>query len=74
LALLLPPEAEETFLYRLLAQLDVFAVWSLIIMAAGFSVYAGVKREKAYWATFGLWAVWVLASSALGGAVHFGPR
>jgi hypothetical protein len=74
LALLLSPDAEETFLYRLLAQADLFAVWSLIIMAIGFSVYSGVKRNTSYWATFGLWAAWVLASSALGGALHFGPR
>lgn len=74
LALLLPPDAEETFLYRLLAQADLFAVWSLVIMAVGFSVYSGVKRSTSYWATFGLWAAWILASSALGGALHFGPR
>lgn len=74
LALLLSPDAEETFLYRLLAQADLFAVWSLVIMAVGFSVYSGVKRNTSYWATFGLWAAWILASSALGGALHFGPR
>lgn len=74
LALLLSTDAEETFLYRLLAQADLFAIWSLVIMAVGFSVYSGVKRKTSYWATFGLWAAWILASSALGGAVHFGPR
>lgn len=74
LALALSTDLEGTFLYRLLAQADLFAVWSLIIMAVGFSVYGGVKRNTSYWATFGLWAAWVLANSALGGAVHLGPR
>lgn len=74
LALMLSPEAEETFLFRLLAQVDLFAIWSLIIMAVGFSIYSGVKRNTAYYATFGLWIVWILASSAMGGALHFGPR
>lgn len=74
LALMLSPETEETFLYRLMAQIDLFAVWSLVIMAVGFSVYGGVKRSTCYWAAFGLWAAWILASSALGGALHFGPR
>ncbi len=74
LALLLSPDVEETFIYRMLAQVDLFAIWSLVIMAVGFSVYSGAKRKTSYWATFGLWAVWVLAYSALGGAVHFGPR
>ncbi len=74
LALALSPEAEGTFIYRLLARVDIFTIWSLGIMATGFSIYSGVKKQTAFWATFGLWAAWILISSALGGAVHFGPR
>lgn len=74
LALVLPSELEETFIFRLFSQVDLFAIWSLIIMAVGFSVYTGVKRPTSYRAVFGLWAVWILASSALGGLFHFGPR
>lgn len=38
LALILPPEMEERFVFRLLAQADVFTLWSLYVMAVGFAV------------------------------------
>jgi hypothetical protein len=74
LALMLPSDLEETFMFRLLSQVDIFAIWSLIIMATGFSLYSGVKSRTSFGAVFGLWTLWILASSALGGLFHFGPR
>ena len=72
LALVLPPEMEETFLFRLLGQFDVFTIWTLFLMAIGFSIVAAVDRKKAYAGVFTIWGVWVLIAAALGGMFHFG--
>jgi hypothetical protein len=67
LALVLPPEMEETFLFRLLSQVDMFAVWTLSVMAIGYSVFTGVKQKKSFWAVFATWAVWILILSFVKG-------
>jgi hypothetical protein len=74
LALILPPEMEETFLFRLLGQFDVFTIWTLFLMAIGFSIVAAVDRKKAYTAVFATWGVWVLLVAALGGMFKFGMQ
>jgi hypothetical protein len=74
LALLLSPDIEETFLFRLLAQFDFFMIWMLVVMAIGYSVYTGVKRSTAYYAVFGMGLAWALAVAALGGMFNFGMR
>jgi len=67
LALVLPPEMEETFLFRLLSQVDIFAVWTLSVMAIGYSAFTGIKQKKSFWAVFITWAVWILILSAFKG-------
>ena len=58
----------------LLAQFDIFMIWTLAVMAIGYSVYTGVKRSTAYYAVFGMGLAWALAQAALGGMFHFGMR
>ncbi|GEM_PF-1007914 len=72
LALILPPEMEERFVFRLLAQADVFTLWSLYVMAVGFAVFTGVARKKSLTAVYGAWGIWALAAAALGGMFKFG--
>ncbi|MDP2807239.1 MAG: YIP1 family protein, partial [bacterium] len=67
LALVLPPEMEETFIFRLLSQVDIFAIWTLAVMAIGYSVFTGVKQKKSFWAVFVTWAVWILIFSFVKG-------
>ncbi|MCU0606239.1 MAG: hypothetical protein MUF78_02165 [Candidatus Edwardsbacteria bacterium] len=72
LALILPPEMEESFIYRLLAQVDVFTLWMLFVMATGYSVFTGLDRRRSYAATYGAWGLWALVAAALGGMFKFG--
>jgi hypothetical protein len=59
-----------------LAQLDLFGIWSLVALAIGFSVLAGLGMKKSAAIVFGLWAVFVgilvglavLGSRFMGGA------
>ncbi|MDI6738798.1 MAG: YIP1 family protein [Candidatus Edwardsbacteria bacterium] len=72
LALILPHEMEESFVFRLLSQIDVFTLWMLFVMAAGYSVFSGLERKKSYTAVFAVWGVWALIAAALGGMFKFG--
>ncbi|MBI5805681.1 YIP1 family protein [candidate division TA06 bacterium] len=67
LALILPLEMEETFLFRLLSQVDIFAVWTLSVMAIGYSAFTGIKQKKSLWAVFITWAVWIVVLSFVKG-------
>ena len=74
LGLILPVEMEEGFLVRLLNHIDFFTIWSLVVMAIGFSVFSGAPRKKSYWTVFGCWAVFILILSAVGGLFKFGVQ
>lgn len=67
LALILPLEMEETFLFRLLSQVDIFAIWTISVMAIGYSAFTGIKQKKSLWAVFITWAVWILILSFVKG-------
>ena len=56
-AVFLPTEQHKTFLYHLLAQCDVFAIWMLGLSALAISVLAGVPTRKATTAVVILWLV-----------------
>jgi uncharacterized membrane protein AbrB (regulator of aidB expression) len=74
LGLILPAEMEEGFWVRLLNHIDLFTIWTLAVMAIGFSVFAGASRTRSYWVVFGCWAVFILILSAVGGAFRVGPQ
>lgn len=67
LALMLPTDMDGTYIFRLLDQLDFFSIWTVVVMALGYSVFTGVKQKKSLWAVFIVWAVWVLVISAFKG-------
>jgi hypothetical protein len=67
LALILPPDMDETYIFRLLAQIDIFTIWTLAVMALGYSVFTGIKQKKSLWAVFIAWSVWALVISAVKG-------
>ena len=67
LALLLPTEMDDTYIFRLLAQVDFFTIWTVFVMALGYSIFTGVDRKKSLWAVFIVWAAWVLIISAFKG-------
>jgi hypothetical protein len=72
LALILPPEMEESFTFRLLAQVDVFTLWTLFVMAVGYSVFSGLDRKKSATVVFATWGLWALIAAALGGMFKLG--
>lgn len=74
LGLMLPAEMDTGFLVRLLNHIDFFTIWSLVVMAIGFSVFSGAPRKKSYWTVFACWAVFILILSAVGGLFKFGVQ
>jgi len=47
-------------LYSLATSIDVITIWSLVLVAIGTALVAGVKRSSGYIAVFGWWAIVVL--------------
>ncbi len=54
--------SEETgaAMLALLSSVDLFSIWSLILLSIGFAVVAKVSQTKAATAVVGLWVVYVL--------------
>lgn len=67
LAILLPADAEQTFLHRLLAKFDLFTVWEVILLIIGVSAVYRFSTGKASTIVLILWALWIVVSVTLGG-------
>ena len=65
LAALLPADAQETVLYRVLAQFDVFALWMLGLNILAVAILARIPTRKAAVALVLLWLVWSVIVVAL---------
>lgn len=50
---------QDTVLYKILSNVDIFTIWSLIVMSIGFSELARVKRSKSFSIVFGLWFIYI---------------
>ena len=61
LAAVLPPDAQETLLYRVLNQLDVFGLWGLALNILAVSIVGRVPMRGAAIGVIALWLVWVVA-------------
>jgi len=64
LSLFLPQEATGFFKY-LLSNIDIFTIWSLLVMGAGLSVLCKVESKKAYIFLAVLWIIYIFAFSFL---------
>lgn len=53
------------WLVTLLSSVDVFAIWSAILLTIGISIVAGIKRSSAAIVVFGWWALYVLGQTAI---------
>ncbi len=58
LAALLPSDAEETVLYRVLSQFDLFSLWMLGLNILAVAIVARIPTRKATVAMVVLWLVW----------------
>jgi hypothetical protein len=52
------------WLLALLSAIDVFAIWSAVLLTFGVSIVAGIKRSSAAIVVFGWWFVYVLLKVA----------
>jgi hypothetical protein len=52
------------WLIALLSAIDVFAIWSALLLTLGVSIVAGIKRSLAAVAVFGWWFIYVLLKVA----------
>jgi hypothetical protein len=72
--LLSAPDASSSFGYRFsynfLAQVDVFNIWELVLVAIGISVIFKFTRQKSYYSIGVLWVLWLLGSSAIGALMN----
>lgn len=56
----LNPMETNRALYTLATSMDAIQIWSLVLLAIGTAMVAGVKRSSGYIAVFGWWAIFVL--------------
>jgi len=66
-AVLLPSEAEQTTLFRLLEALDVFTLWRVALLALGFAAAYKFSKGKGFAALGSLYALLIVLRLALGG-------
>jgi hypothetical protein len=50
-----PPSAAQLALQTLLAQIDIFTIWNIVLLAIAVMVAARVSRRKAIFITLGVW-------------------
>ena len=55
---------EHMVLYSLLSAIDIFTIWTLILLIIGFAICSKVSRAKAATIIISLWAVMVLIKAA----------
>jgi hypothetical protein len=64
------PDSIPAWLHSLLTSIDIFSIWTAVILALGLSIVCGVSRNKSYAGVFGLWGIVILfgvASAAIFG-------
>jgi len=58
----LSPQDTPFTLYVLATNIDILAIWCLVLTAIGIAVVAGTKRGAGYFAVFGWWTVFMALS------------
>jgi hypothetical protein len=61
--------ANGVFLYSVATNVDIFAIWTLVLTAIGFTCVSKVKRGTSFAIVFGWWIVSTLGFAALGAAL-----
>lgn len=64
LALLLDKGSSAKWLYHLAASVDLFALWSMFLMAVGYGIAAKRPTSSAFWGVLAPYVVWVIAVAA----------
>ncbi|MGA2902283.1 MAG: YIP1 family protein [Candidatus Korobacteraceae bacterium] len=58
-------DIQSHFLYAVALSLDVFTIWTLVLLGIGFSCLTKVKRGTCMGVVFGWWILWVLSKGGL---------
>ncbi|HUX27609.1 MAG TPA: YIP1 family protein [Terracidiphilus sp.] len=64
-ALFLNPMDTNRALYTFASSLDIVSIWTMVLLAIGTAMVAGVKRTSGFIAVFGWWAIFVLAGAGI---------
>jgi len=65
LATFMPEEAVDTFLYKFLAQIELFNVWSIIVLCIGIAVVSKLNVKKVWpWVAI-IYLLWFVGSAAV---------
>ncbi len=67
LALLL--EESEQFLFRFFANIDVFAIWKIVLFSIAIGIILDKKASKPFWIITIIWLIYAVAAAALAGLV-----
>jgi hypothetical protein len=66
LAAFTPNLARNTVIFQLLASLDLFVIWEMVLVALGIRITNDLKKNNAYLLVFGIWLGSVILSLTLG--------
>ncbi len=66
LASLLDPEAQKTFLYKILSYVDVFYIWWVVVYGIGLGVIYRMRTQKTITAVAVVYGLYAVAASAIG--------
>ncbi len=66
LALAIPDFDPLNTTHRMLARVELFGIWQAVVVGLGLSSITGKSAGAGIAAAFGLWILWILASSLLG--------
>ena len=72
LSLFLPTSMEESFVLRLLSQLDIFTFWKVFLIGLGTAVVYKFTNKKAMTAAFVIWGIYILLAALMGKFLNFG--
>ncbi len=67
LAILL--KQSDSFFFRFAQNLDLFALWKVILLSIGLGVIYKVKTSKAFWIVFIIWLIYCTVAALFGGLV-----
>ncbi len=72
LSLFLPSSMDESFLFKLLSQLDIFGFWKIYLVGLGMAVLYKFTLKKSMTAAFTVWGIYVLIAALMGKFLKFG--
>lgn len=67
LATFMSEDARQSFLYNLLAKVDIFYIWWLVVFSIGLAVIYKMRIQKTATAVFITYAIYALVTSSLAG-------